>query len=158
MTYSLKEAAAWNFPSLICASVIIKKCGDDMYAKYGLSHWKNSFIKTFLIVFYKSLNHKVYTLSNESGITVATFQTKRCGDSLHFSKLAVLPEMSSNGIGSYCLQIIADLAKRSGLKYLRCEVYNQSRRAYDFYINNGFTEISEISTFKYQEAVLQKKI
>ncbi len=158
MDYSIKKIAIYNIPALIKVSRILKKCGDDMYSNYKLSHWKNSYFKTFLIVVYTALKHTVYGVLDETDNMIATFQTSRRGEGLHFSKLAVSPEVSGKGIGSYCLSKIEALAKEKGLTCLKCEVYDKSKHAYDFYIKRGFIESGRLETLKYTEIVLEKML
>ena len=50
MTYAIKKIRLYNLVSLWGITKILKTCGDDMYSKYGLKHWKNGYLKTLLIV------------------------------------------------------------------------------------------------------------
>ena len=158
MLYSVKKVRIYNIKLLLYISKIIKKCGDDMYNKYQLKHWKNSFFKTFLIVIYTSLKNSTYCVFDKKNIAIATYQVKILSDTLHFSKLAVLPTISGNGIGSFCLNEIESFAKKKELHYLECEVYVMNHHAYSFYLNRGFKECNKIETFRYKEVVLKKRI
>lgn len=158
MSYRVKEIKIINIPNLIRVAKILKECGDDMHQKYRLSHWKNSYVKTLLIVIYTALKSTVYGVWDSSDDMIATFQTKKHAEALHFSKLAVRPKASRQGIGSYCLQEIESMAKIKGLLSLKCEVYDKSKHAYRFYIKQGFREIGKVETLKYTEIVLEKKL
>lgn len=158
MTYFTKKIVIYNIQALIQITQILKKCGDDMYFKYGLSHWKNSYFKTFLIVIYTAFKHSIDGVFDGSNNMIATFQTKCQTNSLHFSKLAVSPKTTGKGIGSYCLSQMECLAKKQGLQYLKCEVYDKSKHAYDFYIKRGFVEVGKVETLKYTELILEKRL
>jgi ribosomal protein S18 acetylase RimI-like enzyme len=129
-----------------------------MYAKDGLTHWKNSFFKTLLIVGYRALTHSVYAVFDDSKNMIATFQTALKNDALHFSKLAVSPRTAGKGIGSFCLNEMNRMAANCGKSFLRCEVYDKSRHAYDFYVKRGFTVTGEEKTKKYTELTLEKRV
>ena len=158
MTYKTKKIRLYDLPALFKIAGILKACGDDMYARYQLAHWKNSLIKTFLIVIYTALQREVYAVEDDGGVVIATFQIKRVENGLHFGKLAVSPTASGKGIGSFCLTFMEDEARRRGLTSLNCEVYDKSKYAYDFYINRGFEAVGEVSTLKYKEIVLKKEV
>ena len=148
-----------NVSTLMDIARILKKCGDDMYAKYNLTHWKNSYFKTLLIVFYTALKNDVYVCVNKNeGATVATFQTRRLKDTVCFSKLAVMPNSSGKGIGSFCLEQIEEMTKKEGIYTLKCEVYDKSIHARNFYISRGYKEVGNVNTLKYNELILEKKL
>lgn len=155
MAYCIKKITKFDLPKLICVSRILKESGDDMFFKYQLSHWKNSFIKTFLIVIYTSFRNTLWGCFENQKI-VATFQTRNIEEELCFSKFAVHPLKAGKGIGSYCLKEMEQIAIDKDLRYLRCDVYNKNRFAYDFYIKKGFIEAGEIKTLKYTEITLKK--
>lgn len=158
MSYSVKKISIFNLIALNSVAKILKDCGDDMYQKYQLSHWKNYYIKTMLIVVYTALKHKVYGVYDGADNMIATFQTRELSDGLHFSKLAVSPKASRRGIGSYCLEKMEHLAKDKGLLCLKCEVYDKSKHAYNFYLKHGFKEVGKVETMKYTEVALMKNL
>lgn len=136
---------------------ILTECGNDMDTRYGLKHWKNSFLKTILIVCYSGLKNRVYGVY-EGEQMVATFQTRIQNGVLHFSKLAVLPSSSGKGIGAQCLRQIESMAKSEGCKKLECEVYCESLHALAFYQKRGFCIAGKVSTLKYTEFALEKTL
>ena len=128
-----------------------------MYEKYGLTHWKNSGFKSFLITVYTAFKNDLYEVF-DGNKTVGTFQTRREGDALHFGKLATDPSVSGKGIGGYVIAEMERMAEAGGLRFLRCEVYDRSEHAYSFYKRRGFSECGEVETRKYKEKVLEKRV
>ena len=90
---------------------ILHACGKDMGKTYGLHHWDNSWFKTILIVVLCSLKNKVYVVEDRSK-AVATYQTKAEHEILYFEKLAVLPSENGKGIGTLCMSLIEEEARK----------------------------------------------
>ena len=156
---SIREISLLNFPAIWGIARILSECGDDMYQKYNISHWKNSVFKSFLIVFYSAVRYSrtimgVYDDKNMIG----TYQISRYGDSLHFGKFAISPNCSVRGLGSYCLEQMSLQAAEWGCNKLRCEVYDQSTHAMNFYLRRGFVEDGTDKTMKYTEIKLVKHL
>ena len=158
MSNTVKKIRLFDIPSLCRVTKILKACGDDMYSRYGLKHWKNGYLKTFLIVGYCALKNSVYGVFDENRSMIATFQTRNVEDALHFSKLAVMSDSSSRGIGSFCIGEIETIARSRGLSLLKCEVYDKSLHAYAFYEKRGFVRVGEQNTLKYGEFILEKRL
>lgn len=158
MANAIKKIKLCNLISLWGITKILKACGEDMYSKYGLKHWKNGYLKTLLIVILCATKNSVYAVFDSNGLMIATFQTKIRDDALHFSKLAVLPSSSSRGVGSYCIGEIESMARSFGLSKLKCEVYDKSLHAYAFYEKRGFVRVGELNTLKYSEFILEKRL
>lgn len=160
MNFTVKRTSFFNIPAFFKIARILKDCGDDMHSKYGLNHWKNSYFKTLLIVYYTALRHRVYGVYQKDTKTmVATFQTRKVSeDKLGFSKLAVSPKVSGKGCGSACLSKIEELAKSEGFCTLTCEVYEKSEHAYEFYKKRGYVTVGSINTRKYCELILEKRM
>ncbi|MBQ1212535.1 MAG: GNAT family N-acetyltransferase [Clostridia bacterium] len=157
MSYSVEKISLINIPRVLDVTAILKLCGEDMFSRYGLNHWKNSGFKTFLIVCYTMLKNHTYCVLDGERV-IATFQTKLSDDGLHFSKLAVSPDESGKGVGSFCLSEMEKLARMAHRTKLACEVYDKSERARDFYLGRGFEIIGQTETLKYTELVLEKKL
>ncbi len=138
---------------------ILTDCGRDMYVKYRLRHWNNSIIKNILILYYTILvKHKtIWGVYNKEKI-IGTFQTKKEGQFLNFSKFAVLPTISGNGIGGKCIEQMENIAQEQKLVGLSCEVFDQSDKALTFYLNRGFIKTGTINTLKYTEITLKKTL
>lgn len=165
MDFTLKKIFLLDMPSLLRITSILQKCGVDMYEKYGLSHWKNSFIKTFLVICFCILKKKkLYGVYNDAKQMIATFQVLFRPDSvdenakLYFGKLAVSPECGGKGIGSYCLDMMEQLAQKNGVHILTCEVYDKSEFALTFYLKKGFKIVGQKNSLKYTQIVLEKSI
>lgn len=136
---------------------ILNRCGKDMSNKYGLHHWDNPMIKSCVIVFLCLLKNQIY-LVLDAGTPVATFQIKVLDDALFFEKLAVVPNVSGKGYGSYCMKLIEKRAIKLGLKKVRMEVYDQSEHAIDFYKHKGYSQVGETGTLKYTDLVMEKAV
>lgn len=159
MCMKIKQVSYYQLRSLWTISKLISSCGYDMYNKYGLKHWYNSEIKTFLIILYKlcTTHQRIFIVLQDKN-TVATFQTEKRGHNYYFSKLAVLPRVSGNGIGGECINVLTKQAKELGCEYLTCEVYEKSLHALKFYLNKGFVQDGVKKTRKYVEYKLIKRI
>lgn len=129
---------------------------EDMAKKYDLHHWDNFRIKNHIIVAWCALKNDIYLVYK--GIEpVATFQTRKTGNSCSFQKLATAPKFSG-GIGTYCMKEIERLAKEYRSKEITCEVYDKCEHAKSFYEHRGYTVCGEIETLKYKELKMRKKI
>ena len=100
---NLKKVRIFEIKDLRIVARILNRCGKDMAKKYGLHHWDNSMLKSYIIVFLCILKNYVYLLL-DGNRPVATFQVKKLEDALFFEKLAVIPEFAGKGYGSYCMK------------------------------------------------------
>ena len=155
--YTVKKVSLFNIPRLSEVSHILYLCGKDMADKYDLHHWDNSKFKTFLITVYCALKNKMYLVFDEKA-PIATFQTKVIEDMLHFEKLAVSPEFSGKGVGSFCLERMEKIGKEKGCDKIGMEVYAPSRHAIEFYEHKGYKTVGEARTLKYSEYKMEKEI
>lgn len=156
--YRIRKVSFLNISAMLTISGILYDCGKDMANNYGLHHWENGKRKSFLVAIYSSLRSSTYLVEDNNKNCVATFQTKKIEDSLHFGKLATRPEYSGKGIGSFCMNAIEQQARKSGCKKVCMEVYDKSRHALDFYIRKGYEQCGEVKTLKYSEIKMQKGI
>lgn len=155
--YRICKLSKVNIVGLKKVSDILYECGKDMAKKYGLHHWDNSHIKNHIIVALCAMKNDIYLVYNEKA-PVATFQTRKTGQSLLFQKLATSPAFSGGGIGSYCLKEIEALAKENECTEVICEVYDQSEHAKSFYEHRGYAIYGETETLKYKELKLRKEL
>lgn len=141
-------------------SKILWACGQDMFVNQGLSHWKNSLFKTFLIVIYSKMKYrsKIVGILNDSDDMVATYMYDVKESMLHFTKFAVHPKYAGKGVGGYCLKLMEDESRRLNLKALSCEVFDKSFHAITFYENKGFKRVGKVNTLKYTEQKLIKPL
>ena len=153
----IKPAAAWDLPALWRVSGIIRACGRDMAARYGLRHWDHSRLILFGFTVLDARHRRIY-LVTENGKNRATFRVNRAGEWLRLSKLAALPEAAGKGLGSFCVSRAEEMARREGLKGLTLEVYDKSEHAVAFYRHRGFTPAGEVRTRKYTELVMRKEL
>lgn len=156
--YQVKRIFLFNLISLFRISAVVYACGKDMNKKYGLKHWNNSRIKTFLITCYVVLKNRTYVVYGDCNKVVATFSVARRDDALYFSKLAVFPAFAGTGIGSFCLSQIKNIAKSQNFEKLRCDVYEKSEHAVSFYFKHGFYLVGRKHTRKYDEMILEKQV
>lgn len=136
---------------------ILNICGKDMASKFDLHHWDNPFIKTLVIVVLCDIKNDI-SLLYDGNKPVATFMTKCNGDELHFEKLGTLPSESGQGIGSYCMNKIEEMAKDAGCRKIVMEVYEKSQHAISFYEHKGYTVVGTTGTLKYKELKMEKRI
>lgn len=154
---NLKKVRIFEIKDLRIVARILNRCGKDMAKKYGLHHWDNSMLKSYIIVFLCILKNYVYLLL-DGNRPVATFQVKKLEDALFFEKLAVIPEFAGKGYGSYCMKLIEKKAKKIGCKKVCMEVYNKSNHAIKFYEHNGYLKVGETGTLKYTDLIMEKLI
>ena len=155
--YRVSKLSKVNIFELKKVSDILYKCGKDMAKKYDLHHWDNCRIKNHIIVALCAMKNDIYLVYSER-TPVATFQTRKTGQSFLFQKLATTPTFSGGGIGSYCLTEIERLAKENGCTEVICEVYDKSEHAKNFYEHRGYTTYGATETLKYKETKLRKEL
>lgn len=155
--YHLTRVKKGDFGSLCQAAEILNQCGKDMVKRYDLHHWDNPYIKSLLIVLLSARKNTVFLLY-DGDRPVATFQIRKDGESMHFSKLAVRPSESGRGAGSYCMKMIEKFAAKQGCKKVAMEVYEPSSHAISFYQNRGYDVVGKSNTLKYQEVIMEKRI
>lgn len=155
-----RTISLFEFSQIWKISKILSVCGKDMFLNQGLSHWKNSLFKTFLIVIYSKLKDgsALVGIFNDSGEMIATYMYNVSNSMLHFTKFAVHPKYAGQGVGSSCIKLMEDECRRLNLKALSCEVFDKSNHAITFYKNKGFSPIGKTSTLKYTEIRLTKPI
>lgn len=154
--YKLKKIQFYNLRAVYNITKILHSCGKDMANKYGLQHWNNSWIKSWIIVLLCLHKNEVYLVNDKKQNAVATFQTRRVGDEYFFEKLAVMPNVSGGGIGTFCVNSIEKSAKSFKCKKVRMEVYDKSNHAINFYKKRGYRVKEQKNTRKYTELVMEK--
>ena len=157
MLYRVSKLRKLDIVGLKKVSDILYECGKDMAKKYDLHHWDNSHLKNHIIVALCAMKNDIYVVYSE-GAQVATFQTRKIGQSFLFQKLATAPAFSGRGCGSFCLAEIERLANENGCTEIICEVYDKSEYAKSFYEHRGYTTYGETETLKYKEVKLRKEL
>ena len=155
--YTVCKVKIWNIVKLLQVSNILYKCGKDMAEKYNLHHWNNSHIKNWVIVALCVTKNQIYLVYDKK-VPVATFQTRKIGQSFLFQKLATSPRVMGMGIGSFCLKEIECLAMQQNCKEILCEVYDRSEHAKRFYEHKGYSVYGEMATLKYKELKFKKEL
>lgn len=155
-TVVFKKIYFFSIMDIFHYAYILTECGKDMYEKYGLTHWKNSFIKNFLIVIIGLFKNQLF-IGFISGKYCCAFQIHFLKEGVLFSKLCTLPIFHSRGIGNQCIDYINLKAKQKGKNFLICEVYDQSTHAINFYKKRGFKIISTKKTLKYNELIMKRE-
>ena len=134
---------------------ILKNCGEDMYEKYGLTHWKIPY--PFERLINDCATKEVYgVISN--GKIIATYQMAYENQSANLTKFAVLPSCSGRGIGSACIKHMEDICRQKGLNAITLDVYNKSIHAIEFYKKNGFIAVGSASTRNFTVTLREKQI
>lgn len=151
----LKRVPIYELKNLLYVARILNLCGKDMAKKYNLHHWDNPMIKSCIIVLLCMLKNQIYLVLDNKN-PVATFQVKKLDDALFFEKLAVIPEASGKGYGSYCMKLIEKQAKQIGFHKMRMEVYDKSKHAIEFYEHKGYSKVGETGTLKYIDLIMEK--
>lgn len=153
----LKRVHIYELNNLLAVARILNRCGKNMSKKYDLHHWDNPMIKSCIIVLLCMLKNQIY-LVRDGKKAVATFQIKKLDDALFFEKLAVIPETSGKGYGSYCMKLIEKQAKKLGYHKVCMEVYDQSKHAIEFYEHKGYSKVGETGTLKYTDLIMEKTV
>ena len=114
-------------------------------------------MKSVVIVGVCALKNDIYLLYADEK-PVATFMTKKQGESLHFEKLGTLPSEAGKGIGSMCMAKIEEIAKNAGCKKVVMEVYEPSQHALSFYEHKGYKAVGKKNTLKYKEVRMERNL
>lgn len=153
----LKKIRKYDIFGLSTTAGILHDCGRDMAERYQLYHWKNAYIKSFLIVILCALKNQIYLVYDVNS-AVAAFMTRKQGQVLHFEKLATVPSRSGKGIGSFCMTKIEEIARKQDCTKITMEVYESSRHAISFYEHKGYAVTGATETLKYKEIIMEKSI
>ena len=155
--FVVKKICKFDFIALKEICNILYLSGKDMSEKYDLHHWDNSRLKTWIIVILCVLKNDIYVVFDEKSI-VATFQLKKQDKVLFFRKLATLPSEAGRGIGSFCMSTIEAIAKTEGCSLIKCEVYDKSEHAIEFYKKRNYKINGSVETIKYTEIRMEKEV
>lgn len=133
---------------------ILRNCGEDMYISDGLEHWKNPYPKELLIQ--DCADHNVYIVKMDECITVGTFQIEVIDTVAWIYKVAVRPGMTGKGIGKKIVERIESISREMQCDRIKCNVYDKSTKAKEFYLHNGFRIIGLAQTRRFQVLVFEK--
>ena len=124
---------------------ILKRCGEDMYCRKGLIHWKEPYPREAIV---RDCAERDVYLVLDGKAAVGTFQVEIFQEGVMLHKFAVHPERAGQGIGR---QMIREIVKLYGDKrYIECDVYDESLDAIRFYEKNGFQIVGEKPTRRFR--------
>lgn len=156
--YKVKKLKVYDFKGIFNVVKILRECGKDMHQKYGLDHWDNIWIKTYLIVLICMCKNQVYMVIDKRNNPIATFQVKISGDKLFAEKLGVRPSFSGSGVGTFCLDYFESIAKDNKCNKVTFDVFEKSEHAIQFYLNRGYNVCGTEDTLKYKELKMEKEV
>ena len=134
---------------------ILRACGEDMFSRLGLEHWKNPYPVESIRK--NAEEREVYLIKNGSD-EVGTLQLYEENGKLVIAKLAVHPEFSGRGIGSFAMSFFEKRAIELGINTLYLDVYDKSEHAVKFYLNHGFEIKGTAPTRRFSVYLMEKKI
>ncbi len=155
MSLSFVRVSPENEDALISIQNILKACGEDMFNRLGLEHWKNPYP---IDAIRKNAAEREVYLIYDDGNEVGTLQLYEENGKLVLAKLGVLPECSGKGIGSLALRFMEERAGRLGLNTLYLDVYDKSEHAVNFYLHHGFEIKGLAPTRRFSVYLMEKKI
>ncbi|BCB40348.1 hypothetical protein BCJMU51_5264 [Bacillus cereus] len=145
---------------------IIKRSGEYMFRKQGLTHWKNPYpieaIKknceereVFLI---KDLDKHVYvhTFQLEYSSHSSNPQIDEEKIKITINKFATIPEAEGKGIGKKSINYIEEYCRNKGISKISLDVYEKSDHAVQFYKKRGFVFTGSRSTRYFKVYLMEK--
>ena len=149
----IRQIAAEDEEAIADIHTILRECGEDMYEKQRLTHWKTPY--PIERIRQDAREKHVYAVYYE-GEVVATFQLSFRSSEAYLSKLAVRPAFARRGIGGDCLRFIEELCRKQGLHRICLDVYDKSEHAICFYQKHGFQTIGSAPTRHFTVALMEK--
>jgi len=134
---------------------ILCRCGEDMYQKQGLTHWKTPY--SMDLIRQNCIHNAVFVVEMAQEI-IATFQIAYDLAKAHMSKAAVAPEWEGRGIGSECLQYIYQRCSEKGIAAVYAEVYDKNTHAVSFYLKNGFKLVGTDTGKRFTVYIVEKRM
>lgn len=128
---------------------IVLDCGEDMYARLGLDHWRPP---TPIHVFRSHAERKQMYAVMREGRAVATFTLSpdppepyppsAWADTRHravyLTKLAVHPRLQGTGLGRWCVRRIEQAALQWGFDAVRFDALTRNTPLLEFYDRLGY--------------------
>lgn len=142
---------------------IIKLCGQEMYVKDGLEHWKKPY--PIEAIRKNIMDSEVYVILSDDNVvgtvTVTNNKSIYFDDNIpaiYISKFAIHPEYFGQGIGSEMIKWLEKLAVKRNIKTIRLDVYVKSEKAIVFYQHRGFEIMDEKPTRNFSVYCMEKKL
>lgn len=154
---------------------IIKNCGEEMYRKYGLTHWSKPYpIEAILD---DCVKREVFIAKDlDANSCVHTFQLEFINPNLIYSfyekkeneekeiiiarivKFATHPKFAGKGIGKLSIEFIEKYCRNKGISKICLDVYEKSINAIQFYKNRGFVIRGKKPTRHFMVYLMEKQI
>lgn len=130
---------------------ILRQCGEDMRERFGLTHWIP--VYPLHLMRQSAQEKRVYAvLDQEQVIATFTIGTQpssyynQLGDiwesmqarAFYLNRLAVLPRLQGQGIGSWCLARVEQFASEEQFEAIRFDAYARHEKLLDFYQKAGY--------------------
>lgn len=146
MNVTIEKRGPENIDDLF---VLIEACGEDMWRRLGLDHWKPPVPKEI----YREYARTKSVFAVYDGVDLAgTFtigpdaleaylpgcwadDTHRA---VYLSKLAVLPGLQGRGIGRWCMGRVDELAREYGAHAVRFDALTRNAPLLAFYDRTGY--------------------
>lgn len=144
------------------------QCSEDMKLQFNLNHWESPYPKDILSE--RIASNSVYKLVRGNDIIATFMLTSEYPNTfadyigidetpfLYLSRLAVIPDRQSKGIGSYCLSYAEQIAKEKGAQVIRLDVLSNHTLLLNFYIKNGYRRLGSGNTRRFKIEFFEKKI
>lgn len=154
---------------------IIKSCGEDMFQKQGLMHWRTPYPKVSIqkncaerevfLVRDLDTNQYVHTIQLEF-ITSNENITTCCQNAdnetefkvVNLNKGATIPQASGKGIGKQCFDYIENYCRNRGISRICFDVYDKSEHAVQFFENIGYTIVGSKPTRYFTVYIMEKTL
>lgn len=147
---------------------IYYECSADMQTKFGLDHWSNPYPQDVLK---RRINNGMVYMVLQHSIQIGTFMLvpeypesyinaveEDDTSFLYLSRLAILPETQSKGIGSRALGKAEEIAKSQGAEVVRLDILSNFKKLEKFYIKNGYNQIGTGKTRRFSITFMEKKL
>jgi len=147
---------------------IYYECSADMQTKFGLDHWSNPYPQDVLK---RRINNGMVYMVLQHSIQIGTFMLvpeypesyinaveEDDTSFLYLSRLAILPETQSKGIGSKVLENAEKIAREQGAKVLRLDLLSNHKHLEKFYIKNGYKKIGTGNTRRFTISFMEKEL
>ena len=130
---------------------ILRQCGEDMKERFGLTHWIPPY--PLHLMRQSAQEKRVYAVLDKAQViatltlgTQAPSYYDQLGDiwesmqarALYLNRLAVLPHLQGQGIGSWCLARIEQFASEEHYEAIRFDAYARHVKLLEFYQKAGY--------------------
>jgi GNAT superfamily N-acetyltransferase len=132
---------------------ILRQCGEDMKERFGLAHWIPPY--PLNLMRQSAQEKRVYAVLDQNRV-IGTFTIgaqvpsyyDQLGDiwgsmqarALYLNRLAVVPHLQGQGIGSWCLARVEQFASQERYEAIRFDAYARHTKLLDFYQKAGYAQ------------------